>query len=650
MPYIVGVDGATIAMELPHPIFWIEASSEMPESLKQRCVDAYEKIHAQGVLHGDVELQNMLIGGDGKVTITHFQNGRALVSDPAGIVPRAEFPEFAMEMRKVKYKLDYDGARRKEMDKLGRSLARQSNDLMRNVHIDTFGRRSSSGVLPIPVPEEDVLIPPVDGQVWNKSWANDASLARPFRFVLPGYTDDVVAQEVRNFMALLDQAQPATSPVQGRRRVRFGPSQTHFIDTYNMPPPPVPSPASPTYLAPGISSLKRKAPEPSTSAVASSSKRPRYGTPLPLQPKEEEEDELIVPGGQLAPDPILVQYMQDNSPDKVRFTPPRPSPPDVLPTSASRPASALTDGPRPPLPPVRSRDFAYEAYEGPKGYYAPYPFLEAACSLNRKKFIKKQNEQQCAELGLPHPRLARPSGGAWSSMQFDRKAPRKAIGLGTIKRQARAANALQKRKMDDVEMGSSGQSSAQKRRKLSPVRELEPSPELRVGSSSKRPGPDVTYGQMLAPSQIIVRPRALFTAGENVPTTREHIHSNRSARAGDRIAFATLGMLPPSSSTRRPTSSGSADPTRSRRPRPLSSTATDGTFYDGIYHPSQRLVVAIDLDDSDASQPALSERSPSPTSSEDEVEEMLLSSPFDCPPTSWTPLGSWMGSLLRWIQ
>ena len=642
MPNIINVDDATITMEPPHPIFWIEASPEMPESLKQLCVQAYEKLHVQGVLHGDVELQNMLIGGDGKVTIIHFQNGRALVSDPTGIVPRAEFQEFAMEMREVKYKLDYDGARRKEMDKLERSLVRQSDELIRNLHTDTFGPGSSSGVLPIPVSEEDVLIPPVDGQVWDKSWANEASLATPVRVVLPGYTGDIISQEVQSFMNHLAQTQPATSPVQGRR-VRFGPSQTHFISTaLNMEPPLASSPTSSIYSVSNLSSLKRKAPESSTSAIASSSKRPCYGTVLPMQ-LEEEKDEPIFPGGQLAPDPILVQYMEDNSPDRVMFTPPRPSPPDLVPESTSRPTSALTDGPRPPLPPVKSRDFAYEAYDGPKGYYVPCRVVEATCSLNRKKYIKMQNEQMCAELGLPHPRLAQP-GRTWSSIQFDRKAPRAAVGLGTIKRQARAANALQKRKMDGVEMGSSGQSSAQKRRKLSPVGELESSPELRVGSSSRRHRPDVTYGEMVAPSQIIVRPRSLFTIGENAPPTKPRTSSRRSGRVGDRIALATLGMLPPSSS-RRTIGAGYAVPRRSRQPRSLSSTATDGTFYNGIYYPSERYTGAIDLDGSDVSQPALSERSPSPASSEDEVEEMLPSSSFECPPASWA---SWMSSLLRW--
>ncbi|THU94836.1 hypothetical protein K435DRAFT_560368, partial [Dendrothele bispora CBS 962.96] len=68
VPYIISLFTApgfiNVAMEPPHHSFWIEASTDMPLILKQRCVEAFEKLHACGVLHGDVELRHMLIGGD----------------------------------------------------------------------------------------------------------------------------------------------------------------------------------------------------------------------------------------------------------------------------------------------------------------------------------------------------------------------------------------------------------------------------------------------------------------------------------------------------------------------------------------------------------------------------------------------------------
>ncbi|KAI0036689.1 hypothetical protein K488DRAFT_40545, partial [Vararia minispora EC-137] len=53
-----------VAMEPPHPIWWFEASSSIPDVLKAKIVVAYQRIHAQGVLHGDVALRHMLIGAD----------------------------------------------------------------------------------------------------------------------------------------------------------------------------------------------------------------------------------------------------------------------------------------------------------------------------------------------------------------------------------------------------------------------------------------------------------------------------------------------------------------------------------------------------------------------------------------------------------
>lgn len=52
----------TLAMEPPHHIGWHEADPYASLELKDKIVEAYRKIHAQGVLHNDVELRHMLIG------------------------------------------------------------------------------------------------------------------------------------------------------------------------------------------------------------------------------------------------------------------------------------------------------------------------------------------------------------------------------------------------------------------------------------------------------------------------------------------------------------------------------------------------------------------------------------------------------------
>ncbi|KAJ3813676.1 hypothetical protein F5876DRAFT_4922, partial [Lentinula aff. lateritia] len=68
VPHVIGIftgPGAiNVAMEPPHSSFWIEASTDMPLSLKERCVDAIAQIHSCGVFHGDIQLRHILIGGD----------------------------------------------------------------------------------------------------------------------------------------------------------------------------------------------------------------------------------------------------------------------------------------------------------------------------------------------------------------------------------------------------------------------------------------------------------------------------------------------------------------------------------------------------------------------------------------------------------
>ena len=56
LPVVIGVyandSGFNIAMELPHDTLWMLADPDMSPALKQRCVRAFEKLHAYGILHG----------------------------------------------------------------------------------------------------------------------------------------------------------------------------------------------------------------------------------------------------------------------------------------------------------------------------------------------------------------------------------------------------------------------------------------------------------------------------------------------------------------------------------------------------------------------------------------------------------------------
>ncbi|KAJ7919158.1 hypothetical protein B0H13DRAFT_263333 [Mycena leptocephala] len=178
-----------VAMEPPHHSFWIEASADMPYVLKKRCVEAFEKLHAAGVHHGDIELRHMLIGGDARVTIIDFQASRALEPNAAVKLEAATPDELRLEMRKVKFKLDYDGARVREDAKLMRAarLAR---------------RNQRRGKLEEPLPE-DVRDPPIDSRQWNLEWIGAS--VEPARFVMPGQTAADLEREVEEFLDILEK-------------------------------------------------------------------------------------------------------------------------------------------------------------------------------------------------------------------------------------------------------------------------------------------------------------------------------------------------------------------------------------------------------------------------------------------------------------
>ena len=151
----------------------------MPDILKHRCVEAFGKLHAQGILHGDAELRHILINADAKVTIIDFKAAATCVPlenvemEEVGL-RRATAQEFKLEMRRIKFKLDYDSAREKEREKL---MRKKRGELRK----------------------EDVLDPPVDVHVLNFQWLEGCERP-PTRFVVPGQTKEQVELAARRFM------------------------------------------------------------------------------------------------------------------------------------------------------------------------------------------------------------------------------------------------------------------------------------------------------------------------------------------------------------------------------------------------------------------------------------------------------------------
>lgn len=190
----------------------------MPHALKESVITAFEKIHAQGVLHGDPELRHMLIGADGKVMIIDFGMSRAIREHASLGIERAEPEEFRLEMRKVKYKLDYMGARKKEGDKVDDYLRR----VRRNRKISELWKRRAKGerVGPIPQYEEDPeeygLDPPVNAQDFQEDWIV-ASDDRPMRIVVPDQTQEQVANQVQALLLKLEEMCSAFSSTSALR-------------------------------------------------------------------------------------------------------------------------------------------------------------------------------------------------------------------------------------------------------------------------------------------------------------------------------------------------------------------------------------------------------------------------------------------------
>ena len=597
----------------------------MPTVLKKLCIEAFERIHKRGVLHGDVELRHMLIGGDGKVTIIDFQMSRALVPNADVMLLPTTPQELKLEMRKVKYKLDYDGARKKEAEKMMRGEERRN------------GTRQIDPQTEANFEKEDIVDPPVHLQDWNDTWANEAASAIPARFVMPGQTPEALAKELEKFLVIVEHMSAASSE---RRQVRFASEVTS--EEHSM--------GNSTH---SYGLRKRKMSDSLASGDATHYTRFAKRSCSDGQ-LVDHNDEPIRSG--LCADPVLVDYMARDSIDKDRFTPPRPAPSDAtdsLPTNSS-----------PHFPPIKVRDFAYEPYGGPRGYYAPYPLMESVVSLKRRQWIRLQNEQRCTELGLPPPRLSakattRSSNSSyWKQSKADRRITQAVLGLS--KRQAvvegiPAPTHKRKRSNEETDIQAGFAEANRYAKKVLTNTDHNNSPHL----SSPIAGPSADaldpcsvqhpQGQVIGPQSQHHMPQQILgsTSDQLIHTDRtmpyRNVSSNHST-TGNRMAFATLGRLPPVSrvelNSKAYTRLPGSDASGASRSTILASSSRIGTpprrRKEG-HHPHATVL--------QHQNPV--ERCVSP-SSEDEVEA-LLQLPGSVPSSLARP-GGWMGFLLRWIQ
>ncbi|KAA1471555.1 hypothetical protein DENSPDRAFT_850304 [Dentipellis sp. KUC8613] len=111
-----------LAMEVPHHHGWHTAEGPLSRTDKDSIVRAYRLIHAQGVLHGDIRLENILINDEGEVTIVDFGKGRCASEIDSLVVKRCKPCDLAYEMRKILFILDLRDARSTEYERSRASL------------------------------------------------------------------------------------------------------------------------------------------------------------------------------------------------------------------------------------------------------------------------------------------------------------------------------------------------------------------------------------------------------------------------------------------------------------------------------------------------------------------------------------------------
>lgn len=192
-------------MEPPHPSCWIHASSNMPYILKMRVVEAYAKLHKRGVMHGSASLTNILIGPDCRVTLLDFAKARAIHGIKALNLDTASKSRLHLEMREVMYRIDFHGARKREIGKMQRLHKISENHQYVRDLVDLCEKGIIDG--PVPPyewpPSDDIQEPcPIDSD-WHRWNDNPRDL---FEWIdVPGHTPEYL-QEVKNgFYALVDE-------------------------------------------------------------------------------------------------------------------------------------------------------------------------------------------------------------------------------------------------------------------------------------------------------------------------------------------------------------------------------------------------------------------------------------------------------------
>jgi len=145
VPTVIGLYNASagrlsLAMELPHPLGWREADPHISTALKEKVMVAYQNIHSRNILHNDVKLENILIGVFWLLSTFPIASSpprpddddKVIIVDFCNTVVNAEPADLALEMRIVKFVLDYGGAKEAEYERLRKAELRVEKSLRRS--------------------------------------------------------------------------------------------------------------------------------------------------------------------------------------------------------------------------------------------------------------------------------------------------------------------------------------------------------------------------------------------------------------------------------------------------------------------------------------------------------------------------------------
>lgn len=198
----------------------------MPVVLKVAVINAFEKIHWRGVLHGNIQLSNILIGADMKVKLVNFEKGAILEGQPDLQLHRVRHADLDLEMRKVKYMLDYPSARKSEKERY--KMERQWLKWMKKYKHDVeLARRTSP-------------FAPTAGKLdLKKFWRPENNLPGekvgylPVRHVMPGVTPEQYEEALVGFLEKIKREEDDYTMFAGAERTT---QQSTEVDESNSPP------------------------------------------------------------------------------------------------------------------------------------------------------------------------------------------------------------------------------------------------------------------------------------------------------------------------------------------------------------------------------------------------------------------------------